>query len=62
MTTPNIEACPFCSHDAPFVQDEDLTSWVECGSCGARGPWVGPFGNCVEEWNTRAQATLQDKE
>ena len=71
MATNKLKPCPFCGDEAArFCDDYSLCSihgyvaeaWIECESCGARGPRVGIdevipeddiLPTATKEWNER---------
>ena len=71
MATNKLRPCPFCGDEATRFCDDYLynsihgyvaEAWIECESCGARGPRVGIdeiipeddiLPTATKEWNER---------
>ena len=58
MDDGNLKACPFCGGEGQikWADGGSAMNWVQCQSCGAKGPWgrIGHDGSGVRNWNTRA--------
>lgn len=53
------DQCPFCASEDVHVNstmddgDSESYRYVECGSCGAQGPFVQGENEAVKRWNER---------
>ncbi len=68
MSTPELLPCPF-NHPAvtspapPYVEydTQSETAHVECGYCGARGPYCNDRSEAIAAWNTRTHARASEE-
>lgn len=59
----DIKPCPFCGtkprkkdvHDGWKILDTEKRRYVECPTCGARGPLDENKVRAVDAWNVRTQ-------
>ncbi|WP_088925853.1 Lar family restriction alleviation protein [Burkholderia multivorans] len=51
-----LKPCPFCGSDSVFMLGGSYC--VQCGNCGAEGPWNDDDPKvAIDAWNRRAPAS-----
>lgn len=64
MDDEGLKSCPFCggTGEIKWADGGSAMNWVQCKSCGAKGPWgrIGHDGSGVRNWNSRADLAAID--
>jgi len=56
---PELRACPFCGFSMTEVVQMGVRRYVQCGDCGAQGPWTKDETSAIAMWNKRERDKLR---